>query len=659
MNIVKNQQVFGLNLVYNKLKGLNFGKPIQLRTVYGKKLMVNHFCGFSLGLSFAYFGFRLFRPPRLIDKHIIGVYKKIPNESFLFFSNLTPKLSILPRMLLKLSLHISNFRVILVNYRQRFVFKRKKVRVLFRSNKTLFYLRKLKFKLRGDFRKITKFVYKYKNTKFLLLSRIIFNFITVYSRYKPIPISNKFLWFKHKLNYNIFLNWKVASIKSFFYPGIFKLILKYDLYGGFFNLFSTRSVFSAFYNIFNSFGVFSKNLKKISIGLNFDYLVIKFLNLRFKDNLLTRIFGVFSFSGYGFLSKSISIKKRYANRPAKIYFKQRIILFKMFKEFWSLRKVYKVKNAIGKLNKIRYFRVNNFVKRFILRLDLVMANFFCISSLMSFVLMKFGFFKINGLKAKKPFQFLRKFDVLTVQNKVIGWLDVLKKIRKKKKFLSKLNGPNRVKKFKKISFKKKFRLFKIFKIKASKYFKRLKSLKSKKNLTLLNKKKITLQYKHLYDTVYTKVSKKVVSKSVFNKFYKYVNFFKTKMRKKLKRKLVLRKKKKLYKLTRHLTKVGIRYKKKASWLRRKRLFYERFRLKLLQSAKKVKAIGDIHLYKNNFLKKKKKLIRLKKLPLVFLARRRGIIFWSFKTFYMLRFFKFLSGGLKFHNVHRLLSRRLS
>lgn len=64
-------------------------------------------------------------------------------------------------------------------------------------------------------------------------------------------------------------------------------------------------------------------------------------------------------------------------------------------------------------------------------------------------------------------------------------------------------------------------------------------------------------------------------------------------------------------------------------------------------------------FKNKKITKKKSLFRFKKLPLIFLVRKRGIIFWSFKTFYMLRFFKFFSGGLRFHNVHRLLSRRLA
>jgi hypothetical protein len=544
LNIVKTKQIFGLNLVYSKLKGLNFGKPIQLHIVYGKRLTVNYFCGMSLGLSSAYFGFRLFKPPRLIDKDAVGVFKKIPNEPFLFFSNLTPKLSILPRMLLKLSLNISNFRVLLISYRQRFVFKKKKIKVLFRVNKTSFYFKKLEFKLRGSYRRVTRFIYRHRGTKFLLLSRLMFSLITISTKYEPIPITNNLLWRKHKLGYDIFLNWRSLSRKNFFCPSSFKLLLKQNLFSGFFHSFFTRSVFSALCNVYSFFGVFSKNLKKSNIGSSFNYLVIRFLNRRAKDNLLTRVFGFFSFSGYSFLTRGVNMRKRYSSKPIKVYFKQRIILFKMFKTFWSFKKVYKVKNAIGKLNKIRYFRVNNFVKRFILRLDLVVANFFCTSSLMSFVLIKFGYFKINGLRAKKHFQFIKKFDAFTVQTSVIGWLDILKTlIRKRKLFKRSLSWKKKKRKFKKLSLWRKFRLWKLSNLRYKKYVSWLKPLGGEKVLMFSGKDRTLSQYKSFFGEIYSKNSKKIVSTGVFNKFYGYVDFFKNKIRRRRKRKLILKKKK--------------------------------------------------------------------------------------------------------------------
>ncbi len=206
MNVVKTKQIFGLNLVYNKLRGLNFGKPVQLNIVYGRKLTVNSFCGLSLGLSSAYFGFRLFKPPRLIDKDVTGVFRKIPNDPFLVFSNLTPKLSILPRMLLKISLNISNFRVLLVSYRQKFVFKKKKVKVLFRFKKSRFYVRKLESKLYGGYRRVTRFIYRYKNTKLLLLARIMFSVAALSVKYEPALVTKNRILFNHIVGYNIFLN---------------------------------------------------------------------------------------------------------------------------------------------------------------------------------------------------------------------------------------------------------------------------------------------------------------------------------------------------------------------------------------------------------------------------------------------------------------------
>lgn len=51
--------------------------------------------------------------------------------------------------------------------------------------------------------------------------------------------------------------------------------------------------------------------------------------------------------------------------------------------------------------------------------------------------------------------------------------------------------------------------------------------------------------------------------------------------------------------------------------------------------------------------------RFKNLPVILLNRRRGLVFWSFRSSYAAQFFKRLGCGLRIHNAHRLLSRRLA
>lgn len=187
------ERVFGLNIVYNRLKGLNVGKPIQLNLLMRERIKIKPLCGLSLGLSFAYFGFRLFRPPRLINKHIIGIFKKRPSEAFLFFNSLTPRLNVLPRMLLKLSFYFSCFRVFLSAYRQHFVFKKRKLRVTFNLNKSPFQVKKLQAAMRGTYRRASRFIYRFNSVRSLLLSRVVFNFLKSSTYYRPIIISDTFL----------------------------------------------------------------------------------------------------------------------------------------------------------------------------------------------------------------------------------------------------------------------------------------------------------------------------------------------------------------------------------------------------------------------------------------------------------------------------------
>lgn len=195
-------------------------------------------------------------------------------------------------------------------------------------------------------------------------------------------------------------------------------MLKSYVYNHFISSFFTRSVLSVATTLKNNFGIFSKNMQKANTGSMFNYLVLRFLNFRVRDRLMTRVMGIFGFSGYGFITRSTATRRRFSRKPNRAYFGQRIVLFKMFKIFWSLKKVYKVKNSIGKLNKIRYFRVSGFIRRFLLRLNTVVGNFFSLNKVFVTLFFKFNFFKVNGLFAKKEFQYLRKFDVLTVEKRV-------------------------------------------------------------------------------------------------------------------------------------------------------------------------------------------------------------------------------------------------